>query len=173
VRAATVCAAAGCPAIAVPGRSACAQHLRRGGRPWRRLAGAARAAADGCCLRCGKPAASVNHRRPLAFGGAELPRVELLEPVCADCVAAADADAVRVALAANAADRGTPPGHRVFRGFSRGEAVAVRDLPRCRSYPTPARTAAARTAAARTAAASSAVAAPARTAARAGEAGGA
>ena len=80
------------------GRSGCASHLRVTGKAWHELAQAAIDAWDGRCARCGAPATSVNHRRPVGLGGDPMPPLHELEPVCDDCRPVADAEARRAAL---------------------------------------------------------------------------
>ena len=53
---------------------------------------------EGRCARCGAPATSVNHRRPVGLGGNPMPPLHELEPVCDDCRPVADDEAQRAAL---------------------------------------------------------------------------
>jgi 5-methylcytosine-specific restriction endonuclease McrA len=85
MRAAKVCAVAGCVTSARPGQTTCSVHRRVGGRRWRRLREKVLARDRHRCVVCGAPAVEVHHRRPLALGGAELPPLDQLDSRCADC----------------------------------------------------------------------------------------
>jgi 5-methylcytosine-specific restriction endonuclease McrA len=94
VKARTICSVPGCP-HALP----CPEHPARIGSKyrWRKLKAAALTRSRGLCVRCGRPATSVHHVRPVSLGGPLLPPVEELEPVCDDCRPVADAEALREA----------------------------------------------------------------------------
>jgi 5-methylcytosine-specific restriction endonuclease McrA len=82
-RAASVCGQPGCWRAAPPGQSRCAQHRRRKGWRWRRLRQAKLEQQPRCA--CGQLATQVHHRRPVAWGGDELPPLTELEAVCDRC----------------------------------------------------------------------------------------
>jgi 5-methylcytosine-specific restriction endonuclease McrA len=85
MRAAKVCAVAGCPTPALPGKTTCAAHRRIGGARWRRLREQVLARDRHRCVVCGRPATQVHHRRPLVLGGAALPPLDELDSRCEEC----------------------------------------------------------------------------------------
>jgi 5-methylcytosine-specific restriction endonuclease McrA len=85
-RSATVCGVPSCPHRAVH-EGLCAQHRRVRGRPWRKVRRQVLERAQHRCEQCGVGGVplEVHHVRPLAAGGAELPPVDELLALCADC----------------------------------------------------------------------------------------
>lgn len=88
MRAATVCSAWGCPNLAQPGAEGrCAQHRRRAGSQYRRLAKATVARAAGRCEGCGQPSSklSAHHVRALVTGAPEMVSQDELLAYCPAC----------------------------------------------------------------------------------------
>lgn len=86
MRAGTLCAQMGCPALAVR-RGRCIRHQRAIGRQWERLRVIVRKRARGRCERCGTRTTQlhVHHVEDVALGGAELPDASLLKALCLAC----------------------------------------------------------------------------------------